>query len=136
MKNIKLYALVGAVLLISLLALSGAWAGSNYPATVPSGGAGAGQSVADVDCPDVKPFGNNEFIACTQPSGATVENPIRVCFPVPNIFETTQIFFWNGSEWEAFATVETEDNPAVYVTGKMRCVDATSDALISFQGMQ
>ncbi len=137
MKNIKLYALVGAVMLISLLALSGAWAGSNYPATVPAGFDAT--KVEDIDCDTLgqPTFGNNEYITCAQVDG-NKDTPVKVCFPKPNkIYETTGIFYWDTftSQWVQFPTIENETNPVVHVTNLWRCVTVESNLTISFQGM-
>ncbi len=131
MKKTKLLVLVGAVLLISLLSVSGAWAGPAEQGTQPFVKSGDGGVVAlppalNILLPDAAQTG---WEAASGPVLATTKDGVatEVCVPFTGSYRNVALYFLGGDgKWHQVS--------GTYVDGNQVCGIITVTSILQAQG--
>lgn len=94
----KKFALLAIILTITLIGVSGVWAGPLGQGTVGAINPGPAQSYEDYEegkCPQ-DPVEGKEHKQCGDVEGATVDNPVLVCFKIDGSYINSLIYYWNA----------------------------------------
>jgi len=136
MKKTKLLVLIGAVLLISLMSVSGAWAGFANT-TLPGYVTGGGATFDTVFPQDLEDMGTSNAGMTHYGGQQGVVGPgetVTVCFDLPDTVTPAQqagynIFYFDSGSWIQLTTTGTNPRCAEYTNSS----DASAFTTWSFQ---
>ena len=135
MKKVKLFALIVAVMTITLLSVSGAWAGpAQQTEPLPSGTGGEGDNdllppqVPEGSDPPGDPPQGFEALSEVGFQPVVGNTPTQVCFPASASARSQVIRYWSlgpPAQWVSLTTT---------VSGGQACATLTTPANVQLQG--